>query len=144
MKYNIQAQSYYLEIDFTSLIKAVRSVQSDIYHNGSTIETQEDADQVVERYNKQIIQSNIRILAKTHKNSLSSFMLHSKLIEKPTGIHLEFSIHNDNGKNYHYDIFIMKNVYSVIKRKMIFLKSFKIILDDESLQSDMIQKSLYY
>lgn len=144
MRYNIRAQSYFLEIDFSNLIRTVRSLQSDIHYMSNTIKTERDARQNAENCNMQITWSNIRIYAKKHINSLSSFVIHGRLIERPTGIYLIFSIQDDNGKSYHYNIFIMKRVCHVRNRKMLFLESFKIILDDEYLQSDMIQKSLYY
>lgn len=141
MKFTIQNQAMFLEIDLTSLILTINSIQTNLHH-WKTLKTQASAKQIIQWLNKTLTSSVVKIKKRKFEDSLDyTYVTDTKLVEWKNWIYLNFSVIDWN-KKYSYNFRLMDKISYKFKRKILFFGSYEIVIDNVSLKSEVMKRTL--
>lgn len=140
MKFTIQAQEMFLEIDLTSLVSTINSIETQI--NSSKRKTEFWVKKLIEGLNKTLTSSVIKIKKRKFQSSLNySNITNARLIEWKDWIYLIFSV-VEWSKKYTYDFKLMNKVNYKFTRKFLFFGSYEIVVDENALKSEVMTRIL--
>lgn len=141
MKFTIQAQEMFFEIDLSSLVLNINTIETHI--NSLKIKKNEwNMQNIVDWLNKTLTSSNIKIKKRKFSTNINfTDIVNAKLYEWKDWIYLTFST-IEWSKRYTYDFKLLKKINYIFKRKFLFFGSYEIVIDNEALKVEVLTRTL--
>ena len=140
MKYTINSNETFFEIDLLDFISKYNTINTKIYKSYWKIKTKDKVNSYIEDMEKILVSSIIKINKKKSKSSLSAIKIFWKIINKKDWFYLVFST-TDNNKKYTYTIKLISRL-TFTSSWILACKKYNIEIDD--LENKKLLSSINY